>query len=139
MYGYIYKVTNNVNGKIYIGQKKSSIFLGEKYLGSGTLIKGAILKYGLENFTVELLKECPSKKLLDFYEEYYIKEYHSRDPLIGYNTSIGGRINDSTAKNYYRTDEEAVELRDIYQYNKFLEEKEKFQRKQLKEQKKKRD
>ena len=35
MYGYIYKTTNLVNGKIYIGQKKSDVFLGDKYLGSG--------------------------------------------------------------------------------------------------------
>lgn len=35
MYGYIYKTTNLINGKIYIGQKKSEKFLGINYLGSG--------------------------------------------------------------------------------------------------------
>ena len=45
MYGYIYKTINLVNDKIYIGQKHSSKFLGEKYLGSGKSLKGAIIKY----------------------------------------------------------------------------------------------
>ena len=42
MYGYIYKTTNTVNNKIYIGQKKSEIFLKESYLGSGKYLKNAI-------------------------------------------------------------------------------------------------
>lgn len=44
-YGYVYKITNNVNGKIYIGQKKSEKLL-ENYWGSGKLIVEAIKKYG---------------------------------------------------------------------------------------------
>ena len=54
MYGYIYKTTNLLNSKIYVGQKKSNIFLEEKYLGSGVRLNSAIKSYGKENFTVEL-------------------------------------------------------------------------------------
>ncbi len=36
MFGYVYETTNLVDGKKYIGRCKSEIFLGEKYLGSGT-------------------------------------------------------------------------------------------------------
>ena len=49
LYGYIYKVTNLITNKIYIGQKKSSVFLDTKYLGSGVLIRKAVAKYGKEN------------------------------------------------------------------------------------------
>ena len=45
MYGYIYLTTNHINGKKYIGQKKSNVFLGEKYLGSGKILKQALKKW----------------------------------------------------------------------------------------------
>ena len=82
MYGYIYKTTNLVNGKIYIGQKKSTIFLGEKYLGSGIELVNAIKKYGKENFKVELIEELPTKKKLDEREIYWIDKYNSRNKLL---------------------------------------------------------
>lgn len=49
MFGYIYETTNLINGKKYIGQKTSRVFLKEEYLGSGKGIKLAIDKYGLNN------------------------------------------------------------------------------------------
>ena len=58
MFGYIYKTTNKVNNKVYIGQHQAEIFEPDKYLGSGTLLRRAIKKYGKENFTVELIEEC---------------------------------------------------------------------------------
>ena len=70
MYGYIYKTTNLINGKIYVGQKKSIKFLGNKYLGSGKLLKKAVLKYGLDAFTVELLEVCDTKEQLNRQERY---------------------------------------------------------------------
>lgn len=57
MYGYIYKTTNLINGKIYIGQMHITIFLGNKYLGSGKILKQAINKDGYNNFVVDLLEE----------------------------------------------------------------------------------
>lgn len=60
MYGYIYKTTNLVNNKIYIGQKHSDKFLGNRYLGSGKRLREAVDKYGKECFTVELLEEVDS-------------------------------------------------------------------------------
>lgn len=109
MWGYIYKTTNLINKKIYIGQHARAKFT-KKYKGSGTLIQAAMLKYGRENFIVELIERCSSQEQLDEREQYWIKKFDSRNPLVGYNQSYGGRENDS--KLTYRRDFEAKELRE---------------------------
>ena len=93
MYGYIYKTSNLVNGKIYIGQKKSDVFLGNKYLGSGKKLKSAIMCYGKENFKVELVESVTCENLMDEKEIYWISYYNSTDDTIGYNISCGGNVN----------------------------------------------
>lgn len=90
MFGYIYKTICLINNKIYIGQKWSSIFLGNKYLGSGIYLKNAIKKYGKANFKVELIDFYNTKEELDTAEKYYIDLYNSTDYNIGYNLSSGG-------------------------------------------------
>ena len=52
--GYIYKTTNLINGKIYVGK---SLYLPDGYLGSGLRLSGAIKKYGKNNFRREILEE----------------------------------------------------------------------------------
>ena len=91
MYGYIYKTTNLVNNKIYIGQKKSDKFLEEAYLGSGVRLRSAIQHYGLQNFKVDLIEKCTTKEELDEREKFWIKKYNTRDLLIGYNIAPGGQ------------------------------------------------
>jgi len=95
MYGYIYVTTNSVNGKKYIGQKKSDIFLGSKYLGSGYLLIKAISKYGRDNFNVELLERVDGcKKDLDNREKFWIAEYHADKSEEFYNIQSGGQGGD---------------------------------------------
>lgn len=84
----IYKTTNLINNKIYIGQDINN---NPKYLGSGDLIKRAIKKYGKNNFKKETIKECINQKELDEYERMFIEQYDSRNINVGYNISIGGR------------------------------------------------
>lgn len=88
--GVIYKTTNLVNNKIYIGKRifTSEKFWRNKYFGSGKLLKSAIEKYGLQNFNREILEEVDND-LLGEREIYWIKLYKSNDLEIGYNLTIG--------------------------------------------------
>lgn len=105
MYGYIYKTTNLINYKIYIGQHKSEKF-DKSYYGSGKYLHNSINKYGIENFKVEIIKECFNKEELDFYEIYYIDYFNSRDKSIGYNITIGGY----GCRGYKFTEEDKIKI-----------------------------
>jgi group I intron endonuclease len=83
----IYKITNKVNGKIYIGKTKND---SEDYYGSGVIIKAAIKKYGLENFEKEVLEKVNNLQELNKREIYWIAEYNSTNKKIGYNIGKGG-------------------------------------------------
>ena len=91
MKGYIYLTTNLINNKKYIGQKKSTYFKGNKYLGSGIRLKEAIKKYGKENFKVELLEEINSLEDLDIAEKSWIEKYNAVESDDFYNLSDGGQ------------------------------------------------
>jgi len=91
----IYKATNKLNNKIYIGQtiktlteRKKSHQASAKH-NSKYHFHNAIRKYGFENFNWEILKKgITNKKQLDKLEIKYIKDYNSIK--IGYNISTGG-------------------------------------------------
>lgn len=84
----IYKITNNLNGKIYIG-KHITENIDDGYMGSGNLIIKAINKYGVENFTKEILFDVYGKDLMDFLEEAIVDEaFVAREDT--YNLKVGG-------------------------------------------------
>jgi len=66
---HVYKTTNLINNKIYIGQEKGNDI---NYLGSGKILKLAIKKYGVENFKKEILQTCTNQKELNESEIYWI-------------------------------------------------------------------
>lgn len=92
-YGYIYKITNLLNGKIYIGQHKKNCF-DSSYLGSGYMLNKAIKKYGRESFECTFICFAQNKKELDKLEQFYIKKYNSTNLSVGYNIAEGGQGGD---------------------------------------------
>jgi group I intron endonuclease len=89
---YIYKTTNKINGKVYIGQTKKSKEKSSNYIGSGKLLKEAINEFGKENFIKEIIEEIESidSKIIDEREMYWIDHFNSTNKEIGYNTTKGG-------------------------------------------------
>ena len=87
MFFKIYKTTNLINGKIYIGQTH---YDKPSYLGSGVLLLEAIEKYGIENFKKEYIDEAYTQDELDEKEIFWIKTTNSQDRSIGYNIADGG-------------------------------------------------
>lgn len=81
---YIYKTTNKINNKVYIG--KSEKPFNPNYYGSGILLEKAIKKYGKHNFYVELIEKCDTIDILNEKEKYWIKEYSNNS----YNIAEGG-------------------------------------------------
>lgn len=100
----VYKITNLVNGKIYVGK---SVRNPKNYYGSGKLIKQAIKKYGIENFQKEILETCDSLDHLSKREQYWINELNSK--VCGYNIADGGTGGDTTSNHPNR--QEIIEKR----------------------------
>ena len=100
MKGIIYKYTNQVNNKVYIGQTINEY--KRKYAHKHALnswrsyFHNAIKKYGYDKFVYEILEEIDdidAKELkikLDTLEQKYISTYKSNDPNFGYNLTLGG-------------------------------------------------
>lgn len=87
---YIYLIVNSVNGKTYVGQRKSSKeWFEDKYMGSGTRLGLAKKKYGIENFEKFLIQYCYSKEEADIAEKFWIAEYRHRGKAE-YNIADGG-------------------------------------------------
>lgn len=93
----IYKVTNLINGKIYIGQtcntleyRKSQHERDCKY-HRNSYFHEAMLKYGFENFKWEIIDESDTQEGIDELEKQYIQKYDTTDKRNGYNLKLGGR------------------------------------------------
>lgn len=85
---YIYKITNLINSKYYIGMHVSNSFTNN-YMGSGSLIKKAISKYGIENFSKEILACSFNREYLAELEEMFITQELVNDKNC-YNLKLGG-------------------------------------------------
>ena len=95
----IYRCTNNVNGKVYIGYTQKSLdkriieHKSNSKKGSHYLLHKAIQKYGIDAFHWEIIFESKDKNyLLKEMECYFIKEYNSYfENNCGYNMTYGGQ------------------------------------------------
>lgn len=85
----IYKTTNLINGKVYIG-KHVTVDLNDGYLGSGKLLRRAIVKYGIENFNKEILHVFDNEADMNAKEaELVTKEFVLQE--TNYNLCVGGQ------------------------------------------------
>lgn len=119
VYGVIYKITNKINGKVYIGQTTQPRGFKDRYCTKGKGIErvynymisrkrnndnynkhlfSSIVKYGFGNFCVdEVLDKAKSLDELNNKEKAYINKFKSYNPKYGYNDTLGG-------DNYERSD-----------------------------------
>ena len=89
---YIYCITNNINGKNYIGQRKCPANKTpeiDKYMGSGVYLKRSKEKYGIENFSKEILAITEKQENADVLEKVFIKLYRDKGKAE-YNIANGG-------------------------------------------------
>ena len=89
----IYKITNLINNKIYIGQtrqKLSKRWGQHNETRKDSVISNAIQKYGKQNFSIEQIDSAETQQDLNIKEIYWIAYFNTLDPKIGYNRSPGG-------------------------------------------------
>lgn len=90
----VYKYTNKINGKVYIGRTCQSLRRRAHFNGTGykkcAYFWRAIQKYGWENFEGEILEEGLTDVEASEREAFYMKEFSSLDRNKGYNTLEGG-------------------------------------------------
>jgi len=93
MQGFIYKLTAP-NGKIYVGQTTNLPKRMAQYSWAGcrgqSYLYSAIVKYGWDNFTNEVIGVGYSQSELDLLEIQAIKDLRSTDHAVGYNIACGG-------------------------------------------------
>lgn len=89
----IYKLTNEINGKMYIGQTWQSLsqrWHGGKGYDECPYLANAIKKYGKQNFKYEVLVTVNDQPTADWMENFWITTFNSVDKKIGYNLKAGG-------------------------------------------------
>jgi len=104
----IYKATNSINGKSYIGQtakpsiepRKNKHFKNAFKDLTQTHFYRALRKYGKDNFTWEILCYCNTKEELNQKEIYYIEYFQSMSFQNGYNMTKGGTGGDTWTYNF---------------------------------------
>jgi len=104
-FGFVYIITNNKNGKKYIGCKQYLIGKSKRqsrwqsYMGSSKHLKEDIKKLGKKNFKFEVIDEFKNKRSLKYYEMVYQVQHNvltscveGSDNHIYYNNYIGGKF-----------------------------------------------
>ena len=94
----VYKITSQSNGKLYIGFTKHTLKhrlsthfrCAKKNSMLNNKFAKALLKYGLDNFIIELLFECNDKSKALEMEIFYINKYDTYK--LGYNSTLGGEV-----------------------------------------------
>lgn len=86
----LYKITNRINNRFYIGKHLYDATPFDDYSGSGVLIAKAYKKYGIGVFEKEILEYNIEESRVDELEKIYIKKYKELYPTLCYNIASGG-------------------------------------------------
>jgi group I intron endonuclease len=113
MYNYLYKTTNKINGKIYIGAHQTEN-LNDGYMGSGKLIKRAIKKYGTSAFEMEILEFFKTSEEL-YSAEHTIVNEEFLERCDTYNLKCGGIGALSGSQNHFYGCHHTEEVREKLQ------------------------
>ena len=103
----VYKITNIINNKVYIGITKQIIkrignhiyYFKNPNSSNNTYLHKALRKYGLESFTIEIIEICDTLEILNNREIYWIKYYNTINSKNGYNLDSGGNVKKPNEQN----------------------------------------
>ena len=99
---YVYIITNLINRKKYIGKRSCSCPIDkDRYMGSGTLLKKAQKKYGIENFKKDILLICESEEQAYEEEQEAIELAGAVESPQYYNITHGGLGAGAGEKNHF--------------------------------------
>lgn len=128
---FVYKITNKINNKIYIGCTILPIHIRLRKHSYGKKkskcnLAKAICKYGIDNFSIEELELCNSREEMFIREMYWIFKLDSQNPKIGYNMTPGGcivlpKIGNESYSSYYKKGKTLEQLYGIDKANKLKE------------------
>lgn len=120
----IYKITNKINSKCYIGQSNDINRRWRQELSPNAKLNPhlarAFEKYGTDNFEFEIIEEC-QRELLNEREQFWINLYNSSDKNFGYNKTLGGDGN--LGRHFIMSEEQKEKIRKANTGRKYTDDK----------------